>query len=39
MRILDSVTTRTDSVKSVWLDVEIDNQHRAWIDRKAVEII
>lgn len=39
MRILDSVSTRTDSVKSVWLDVEIDNQHRAWIDRNAVEII
>lgn len=39
MRIIDSVSTRTDSVKSVWLDVEIDNQHRAWIDRNAVEII
>lgn len=39
MRILDSVSTRTDSLKSVWLDVEIDNQHRAWIDRNAVEII
>lgn len=39
MRILDSVSTRTDSVKAVWLDVEIDNQHRAWIDRNAVEII
>ncbi len=39
MHILDSVSNRTDSVPSVWLDVEIDNQHRAWIDRKAVEII
>lgn len=39
MQVLDSVTTRKDSVASTWLDVQVDNEHRAWIARDAVEII
>ena len=31
VEILDSVTTRVDSVSTVWFDVEVDNNHRAWI--------
>lgn len=31
IEILDSVVTRVDSVKSVWFDVRVDNEHRAWI--------
>jgi len=37
--ILDSVRSTTDSVKSLWYDVEIDNTHRAWINATAVEKI
>lgn len=39
VRILDSVTSTTDSVPTLWYDVEIDNTHRAWINAKAVEVI
>lgn len=39
VQILDSVKSTTDSVASVWYDVQIDNSHRAWINSKDVEII
>lgn len=39
MNVLDSVTVKTDSTSTTWLDVEIDNQHRAWINAKSVERI
>lgn len=39
MLVIDSVSSRTDSVKTVWVDVQIDNSHRAWIRRDAIEII
>ncbi len=39
IRILDSVQSMTDSVKTTWYDAEIDNNHRAWINSHAVEII
>lgn len=31
VEILDSVTTRADSTVTIWFDVQIDNNHRAWI--------
>lgn len=37
--ILDSITAPIDSVKSTWYDVQFDNDHRAWINSKDVEII
>lgn len=37
--ILDSVENRTDSVPTLWLDVEVDNSHRAWINAADVERI
>lgn len=37
--ILDSIASPTDSLKSVWYDVRFDNEHRAWINSKDVEII
>lgn len=37
--ILDSVKSTTDSVNSLWYDVEVDNTHRAWINAAAVEKI
>lgn len=39
LTILDSVTVTTDSVKTTWLDVEVDNEHRAWVNARAVERI
>lgn len=39
MQVIDSVSSRTDSVKTVWVDVQIDNSHRAWIRRDAIEMI
>lgn len=39
MKILDSVSSIRDSVKSTWVEVMIDNNHRAWISREAIEII
>lgn len=39
MQIMDSVSARTDSVVTRWYDVEIDNNHRAWIRATDVEII
>lgn len=37
--ILDSISSPTDSVKTTWYDVRFDNDHRAWINSKDVEII
>lgn len=37
--ILDSVKSTTDSVQSVWYDVQVDNTHRAWINAMDVEKI
>lgn len=37
VRIIDSVRSVTDSVHTLWLDVEIDNAHRAWINARDVE--
>ncbi len=37
--ILDSVKSTTDSVNSLWYDVAVDNNHRAWINAAAVEKI
>ncbi len=37
--ILDSVKSTTDTVASMWYDVQIDNTHRAWINAEAVEKI
>lgn len=37
--ILDSVRSTTDSIQSVWYDVEVDNSHRAWINSAAVQKI
>ncbi len=39
VQILDSVRSTTDSISSLWYDVQIDNTHRAWINAKDVEII
>lgn len=37
--ILDSVRSTTDSIHSLWYDVEVDNTHRAWINAAAVQKI
>lgn len=37
--ILDSVRSTTDSIQSLWYDVEVDNAHRAWINSAAVKKI
>lgn len=37
--ILDSVRSTTDSIQSLWYDVEVDNAHRAWINSAAVQKI
>lgn len=39
MLVIDSVSSRADSVRTVWVDVQIDNTHRAWIRRDAIELI
>ncbi|MCM1138534.1 MAG: tetratricopeptide repeat protein [Muribaculum sp.] len=39
VKILDSVKSTTDSVSTLWYDVEVDNAHRAWINATAVEKI
>lgn len=39
VEVLDSVSTQTDSVKATWMDVRIDNTHRAWINRADIEMI
>lgn len=39
VRILNSVTFTADSTERTWHDVEIDNQHRAWINDRDIEKI
>lgn len=39
VEILDSVASPVDSVKTMWYDVQFDNDHRAWINSHDVEII
>lgn len=39
VEIIDSVTSRTDSVSIKWLEVQIDNSHRAWIKSSDLERI
>ena len=37
--IVDSISSPTDSIKTMWYDVMFDNDHRAWINSSEVEII
>ena len=37
--ILDSISAQNDSTGMKWLDVQVDNAHRAWIKSTAVERI
>lgn len=39
VEILDSVATPGDSLNPMWLDVSVDNTHRAWISATDVERI
>ncbi len=39
VQILDSVTTRNDSVAVKWFDVRVDNEHRAWAKGSDIERI
>lgn len=39
IKILDSVASPTDSIKTMWYDASFDNEHRAWISSSDVEII
>lgn len=40
VHILDSVrSTGTDSVPAMWYDVQIDNEHRAWLNSRDAERI
>lgn len=39
LRILDSISERSDTTGLKWFDVQIDNNHRAWIKSSAVEKI
>lgn len=39
VEILDSVTTRVDSTEVKWYDVQVDNNHRAWIEGTAIQRI
>lgn len=39
VEILDSVQNRADSIPSLWLDVRVDNTHRAWVKASDVERI
>lgn len=39
VHILDSVKSTTDTIHSMWYDVEVDNSHRAWINAADVERI
>lgn len=39
VQIIDSVTTRIDSVTTKWYDVQVDNNNRAWINGNAIERI
>lgn len=37
--IQDSVSVDSDSTKVVWYDVKVDDEHRAWISKSAIEKI
>lgn len=37
--VLDSVATPLDPNTKMWYEVEVDNEHRAWIDKNDVEKI
>lgn len=39
VQILDSVRSTSDSISTLWYDVQVDNAHRAWINAAAVEKI
>lgn len=39
VEIRDSVVSRTDSTSTKWFDVQVDNNHRAWIESTAIERI
>ena len=39
VEILDSVRNPADTVAPFWLDVQVDNTHRAWINARDVERI
>lgn len=39
LSINDSIASRTDSATVMWYDVNVDNEHRAWISSNDVEII
>ncbi len=39
VEIIDSVATPSDSINPMWLDVRVDNTHRAWVSAKAIERI
>ena len=37
VEIVDSVKLNSDTIPSMWLEVKLDNVHRAWINSKDVE--
>lgn len=39
LRVLDSVNRGTDESPDLWLDVEVDNERRAWVQAQDVERI
>ena len=39
LSILDSLSTTTDTIPVMWYDVQVDNNHRAWIKSNDLEII
>lgn len=39
VEIVDSVTSRKDSITDKWYEVKIDHTNRAWINSSAVEKI
>ncbi|MCH5319232.1 MAG: tetratricopeptide repeat protein [Paramuribaculum sp.] len=39
LEIIDSVTTKTDSISTKWFEVQVDNSHRAWIKSSELERI
>jgi hypothetical protein len=39
LEILDSISVQNDSTGLKWLDVQIDNNHRAWIKSSDIERI
>lgn len=39
VRILRSISLKSDSIANTWHEVEIDNNHRAWINNDDIKII